>query len=110
METAPLSTQLCPNCSHQLVEDKCSGQRFIIHEKSSKFIVIYYSMSHSCGDQDWVLDPRVIEDLTALFETNDTAKSAITYKKLFEEKLCVALNTNTEASKAAHIEDLICVD
>ena len=105
----PDANQLCPHCSHQLVEDKCSGQRFIIHGKSSEFIVIYYSTSHSCGDQDWVLDPRVIEDLTALFETNDTATSAIAYKKLFEEKLRVALNANTEASKAAHIEDLICV-
>jgi hypothetical protein len=105
----PDANQFCPHCSHQLVEDKCSGQKFIIHEKSTRFIVVYYSLGHSCGDQDWVLDPRVIEDLTALFETNDTATSAIAYKKLFEDKLRVALNANTEASKAAHIEDLISV-
>ena len=83
--------------------------KFIISSKTTKFVVVYYSLAHSCGDQDWVLDPKVIEELTALFETNDTATSAIAYKKLFEEKLRVALNDTNEASKTAHIEDLISV-
>ena len=103
------ASKVCSHCLKNLVEDCCSGKKFIIHSQSSRFAVVYYSMSHSCGNQDWVLDPKVIEQLTALFETNDTATSAVAYKKLFEEKLRIALNEKNKEIQNTHIEDLISV-
>ena len=103
------TSKKCSHCSNNLVEDHCSGSKFIMHSHASTFAVVYYSVSHSCGNQDWVIDPAVIEQLTALFETNDSATSAVAYKKLFEEKLRIALNDKNKESQNAHIEDLISV-
>ena len=97
----------CAHCSSHLVEDKCSGTKFIIHSSASPFAVVYYSVSHSCGNQDWVLDPNIIQQLTSLFETNDSATSAIAYKKLFEDKLRNALNATNKEAQNAHMKDLI---
>ena len=91
-----------------MIEDHCSGIKFTLHSQGSNFVVVYYSKSHSCGDQDWVVDPNVIEQLTAIFETNDVAMSAVD-KKLFEEKLRVALNEKSKESQSSHIQDLIAV-
>ena len=99
----------CSHCSSGLVEDRCSGTKFILHSHHSKFVVVYYSLGHTCGSQDWVIDPNVIEQLTSLFETNDSASSAVAYKKLFEDKLRAALNAQNSQSQNAHIEDLISV-
>ena len=103
------ASKQCSHCSEKMIEDHCSGIKFTLHSQGSNFVVVYYSKSHSCGDQDWVVDPNVIEQLTAIFETNDGATSAVAYKKLFEEKLRVALNEKSKESQSSHIQDLIAV-
>ena len=101
------ASENCAHCSRHLVEDKCSGNKFIIHSSASAFAVVYYSVIYSCGNQDWVLDPNIIQQLTSLFETNDCATSAIAYMKLFEDKLRTALNTTNKEAQNANMKDLI---
>ena len=105
--SSPKSFRNCAHCSSHLVEDKFSGNKFIIHSSASAFAVVYYCMIYSCGNPDWVLDPNIIQQLTSLFETNDCATSAIAYKKLFEDKLRTALNATNKEAQNAHMKDLI---
>ena len=114
----PSTSKKCLQCSADLILDQCSGKRWIIsssdkdcaeNSKEANFIVAYYLNSHSCGQQDWVLDPSVIDDLSNLFKTNTSMTSAAAYSNLLNEKFnCIMKEENAEARRA-HIEDLLAV-
>ena len=114
----PSTSKKCLQCSAELILDQCSAKRWIIsssdkdcgeNSKEANFIVAYYQNSHSCGQQDWVLDPSVIDDLSNLFKTNTSMTSAAAYSNLLNEKFnCILKEENAEARRG-HIEDLLAV-
>ena len=80
----PSTSKKCLQCSADLILDQCSGKRWIIsssdkdsneNSKEANFVVAYYQNSHSCGKQDWVLDPAVIDDLSNWSERSACASA-----------------------------------
>ena len=114
----PSTSKQCLQCSSNLVLDKCSGKRWIISSsekesskdaKESNYCVVYYQNSHSCGKQDWVLDPKVLEDLGNLFKTNSSLSSAAAFNSLLNEKFNAIMKEENATTRRAHFEDLIAV-
>ena len=111
----PSTSKRCLQCSSNLVLDQCSGKRWIISssEKESgqeaTYCVVYYQHSHSCGKQDWVLDPKVLEDLGNLFKTNSSLTSAAAFNNLLNEKFNAIMREDNTITRRAHFEDLLAV-
>ena len=114
----PSTSKKCLQCSADLILDQCSGKRWIIsssdkdsneNSKEANFVVAYYQNSHSCGKQDWVLDPAVIDDLSNLFKTNTSMTSAAAYSNLLNEKFNYIMKEGNAEVRRGHIEDLLAV-
>ena len=69
--------------------------------------MVYYEANHTCGDQDWLLCPEVLDDLTKLFEDNSKLSGGNAFRLLFERKLRKIKTNAPSEVRRQQIADLL---
>ena len=91
----------------KLVENLCSGKKWVITSPDSKHVISYYLQEHSCGKADFVVSEEVLNQLQEKFESNSRLTSGQAFRQLVEEKIRKMQNTENAESKNKIIADMM---